>query len=52
MLSGDEFILAAKLVFFSHIPVMVIEALLSGAAIFLARRVKPELFFDTKGSLT
>ncbi|KIC09383.1 cobalamin biosynthesis protein CbiM [Leisingera sp. ANG-M1] len=51
MLSGDEFILAAKLVFFSHIPVMVIEALLSGAAIFLARRVKPELFIDTKGSL-
>ncbi|EBA17375.1 cobalt transport protein CbiM [Roseobacter sp. SK209-2-6] len=51
MLSGDEFILAAKLVFFSHIPVMIIEALLSGAAIFLARRVKPELFIDTKGSL-
>lgn len=51
MLSGDEFILAAKLVFFSHIPVMVIEALLSGAAIFLARRVKPELFLDAKGSL-
>lgn len=51
MLSGDEFILAAKLVFFSHIPVMVIEALLSGAAIFLARRVKPELFLDTKGGM-
>lgn len=51
MLSGDEFILAAKLVFFSHIPVMVIEGLLSAAAIFLARRVKPELFIDTKGRL-
>jgi len=51
MMSGDEFILAAKLVFFSHIPVMVIEGLLSAAAIFLARRVKPELFVDTKGSL-
>lgn len=51
MLSGDEFILAAKLVFFSHIPVMVIEGLLSAAAIFLARRVKPELFIDSKGSL-
>ncbi len=50
-LSGDEFIPAAKLVFFAHIPVMVIEALLSGAAIFLARRVKPELFMDTKGGL-
>ncbi len=52
MLSGDEFILAAKLVFFSHIPVMVIEGLLSAAAIFLARRVKPELFIDTRGHLT
>lgn len=52
MLSGDEFILAAKLVFFSHIPVMVIEGLLSAAAIFLARRVKPELFIDTRGRLT
>lgn len=51
MLSGDEFILAAKLVFFSHIPVMVIEGLLSAAAIFLARRVKPELFIESKGSL-
>lgn len=51
MLSGDEFILAAKLVFFSHIPVMLIEGLLSAAAIFLARRVKPELFIDTKGRL-
>lgn len=44
MLSGDEFIPAAKLVFFAHIPVMVIEALLTGAAVFLALRVKPELF--------
>jgi cobalt/nickel transport system permease protein len=51
-LSGDEFIFAAKLVFFAHIPVMVIEALLSGAAVFLARRVKPELFIDTKGGLS
>lgn len=51
VLSGDEFMLAAKLVFFSHIPVMIIEALLSGFAIFLLRRVKPELFMDTKGSL-
>ncbi|NRP14329.1 cobalt transporter CbiM (plasmid) [Aliiroseovarius crassostreae] len=51
-LTGDEFLPAAKLVFFAHIPVMVIEALLSGAAIFLARRVKPELFMDVKGGLT
>jgi cobalt/nickel transport system permease protein len=42
--SGDEFIPAAKLVFFAHIPVMVIEALLTAAAVYLARCVKPELF--------
>ncbi|KAA5602166.1 cobalt transporter CbiM [Blastochloris sulfoviridis] len=42
--SGDEFIPAAKLVFFAHIPVMAIEAALTGAAVLLARRVKPELF--------
>ncbi|NDW54545.1 cobalt transporter CbiM [Aliiroseovarius sp. PrR006] len=51
-LSGDEFIPAAKLVFVAHIPVIVIEALLSGAAIFLARRVKPELFAGSKGGWT
>jgi cobalt/nickel transport system permease protein len=45
-LTGDEFLLAAKLVFFAHIPVMVIEALLTGAAVLLARRVKPELFIN------
>lgn len=44
MLSGDEFLPAAKLVFFAHLPVMVIEGLLTGAAVFLAHRVKPELF--------
>jgi len=43
-LTGDEFLPAAKLVFFAHIPVMVIEALLSGGAVLLVRRVKPELF--------
>ena len=51
-LSGDEFVPAAKLVFVAHIPVIVIEALLSGAAIFLARRVKPELFAGSKGGWT
>lgn len=48
-LSGDEFIPAAKLVFVAHIPVIIIETLLSGAAIYLARRVKPELFTRSKG---
>lgn len=43
-LSGDAFLPAAKLVFFAHTPVMVIEALLTGFAVLLARKVKPELF--------
>jgi cobalt/nickel transport system permease protein len=47
-LSGDEFLPAAKLVFVAHIPVMVIEGLLTGFAVLLARKVKPELF--VKGS--
>lgn len=47
-LSGDEFIPAAKLVFFAHIPVMIIEALLTGFAILLARKVKPELFVKAR----
>ncbi|WP_259781107.1 cobalt transporter CbiM [Aestuariispira ectoiniformans] len=42
--SGDEFLLPAKTVFFAHIPIMAIEAFLSAAAVFLIRRVKPELF--------
>ncbi|SDG57462.1 cobalt transporter CbiM [Roseospirillum parvum] len=43
-LSGDQFLPAARLVFLAHIPVMIIEALISGAAVLLAHRVKPELF--------
>ena len=43
-LSGDEFLPAAKLVFSAHIPVMAIEAVLTGFAVLLARKVKPELF--------
>jgi cobalt/nickel transport system permease protein len=43
-LSGEEFIVAAKLVFLSNIPVMVVEGLLTGAAVVLVRKVKPQLF--------
>lgn len=43
-MSGDEFIPAAKLVIVSHMPVLVIEALLTGAAVLLIRRVRPEFF--------
>ena len=41
--SGDEFIPAAKLVFIAHIPVMIIEGVLSGAAIYLVCLVSPNL---------
>lgn len=43
-LTGDAFVPAAKLVLVAHAPVMVIEALLTGAAVMLTRQVKPELF--------
>ncbi|MBA4351901.1 MAG: cobalamin biosynthesis protein CbiM [Rhodobacter sp.] len=43
-LSGDQFLPAAKLVFFAHIPIMAVEAVLTAAAVSLAIRVKPELF--------
>ncbi|WP_321338269.1 cobalt transporter CbiM [Breoghania sp.] len=42
-LSGDNFMAAAKLVFFAHIPIMIIEGLLSAAAMYLIFKVKPEL---------
>ena len=51
MLSGEEFLAAAKLVFFAHLPVMAIEGLLTGAAVMLAHRVKPELFSALVGDV-
>lgn len=41
-LSGREFIPAAKVIVFTHVPVMVIEAAFTAAAIGLVLRVKPE----------
>lgn len=43
-LTGEAFLVAAKLVFLAHIPVMVIEGLLTAAAVYLVRMVKPEMF--------
>lgn len=42
-LSGEQFIPAAKLVFFAHIPIMIGEGAISAAVVYLANRVKPEL---------
>ncbi|MCV6602173.1 MAG: cobalt transporter CbiM [Cohaesibacter sp.] len=43
-LSEESLIPAVKLVFLAHIPVMIIEGLLSAAAVYLIYTVKPELF--------
>lgn len=48
--SGEEFIPAAKLVFITHVPVMAIEGLLTGFAVYLAHKVKPDLFADLEAS--
>ena len=43
-LTGDGFLVAAKLSLLSHIPVIVIEALVTAAAVHLLVRVKPDFF--------
>lgn len=42
-LSGEAFLLAAKVTVFAHIPVMIVEGFVTGAAVLLIRQVKPEL---------
>lgn len=41
--SGDEFLPAARLLFLAHVPVMVIEGVVTAAAVVLLRKVKPEM---------
>lgn len=43
-LTGEEFLPAAKLTFVAHLPVMVVEGILTGAAVLLLNKVKPEFF--------
>ncbi|MFP1644614.1 cobalt transporter CbiM [Pontitalea aquivivens] len=43
-LTGAGFVPAAKLVLVAHLPVMVIEGLLTAAAVGLLQRVRPDLF--------
>lgn len=50
MLSGDAFLAAAHFVLFAHLPVVAVEALLSAAAVYLARQVKPDLFHAVRGA--
>jgi len=48
-LTGEEFLVAAKLALASHIPIMVVEAFVTGAAVFLLARVKPDFFMQSEG---
>jgi len=48
-LTGEEFLVAAKLALLSHIPIMVVEAFVTGAAVFLLARVKPDFFLQSEG---
>ncbi len=48
-LNGDSFLLAAKAVIPAHIPIMVIEAFVSYAAVYLIHRVKPEFLGIKEG---
>ena len=41
--SGREFVPAAKLLVFAHLPVAAIEAVFSGAAISVLMRARPEI---------
>jgi cobalt/nickel transport system permease protein len=43
-LSGREFIPAAKLVLVAHVPVMVVEAAVTGASVALLQKVRPDVF--------
>ncbi|WP_420555257.1 cobalt transporter CbiM [Neptuniibacter marinus] len=49
MLSGEAFLLAAKVTFLAHIPVMIVEGFVTAAAVLLIRKVKPE-FLNIKES--
>lgn len=43
--SGQEFVPAARLILLTHIPVMLIEAVFTAAAVGLVLRVKPDIFW-------
>lgn len=49
--SGREFIPAAKLIVLSHVPVMVIEAAFTAAAVGLLLRVKPDFIARSGGPI-
>lgn len=42
-LSGDEFMGAAKMLFYTHLPIMVVEGVITGFAYGFLAKVKPEV---------
>ena len=42
--SGREFAAAASLIFIAHVPVVVIEGLVTGSIVVFLKRVRPEMF--------
>lgn len=46
-LSGREFFLAAKLIFLAHLPVMILEGAVTGAATAFLHKVKPDVLSAT-----
>lgn len=43
-LAGEEFFSAASLVLLSHIPVMVVEGVITGMTVVFVKRIRPEIF--------
>ena len=51
LLSGREFLLAAKLIIISHIPIMIVEGIVTGSTIIFLKKVKPEMLAYSRGRL-
>jgi len=44
-LSGESFVVAAKMVVWAHVPVMLLEGLVTGIIVGFLRKVRPEILF-------
>lgn len=47
LLTGDSFALLAKLFLVAHLPVAVVEGLVTGSVVVLLRQVRPEVLRAT-----
>ena len=48
-ISGEEFFGVAKLAAIAHLPVMIIEGIITGFVVLFLKRVKPEILEGSKG---